>query len=137
MLDTSAVIGWSERNDAGVRAAVQAANEIPNISVITLGELHAGVAHAVKADDQLRVDVRTRTLTLAQSLGVSYITPEVTECFGALSAELTRRIAANDRWIAATAIVNGAALVTQDASLLKLNELTLRWAALEVIYCGQ
>ncbi|HEX5616398.1 MAG TPA: type II toxin-antitoxin system VapC family toxin [Acidimicrobiia bacterium] len=84
------------------------------VSVITLGELRAGV---LLATDLLARDVRLATLTLVQSLEPIPIDAAVADAWASLRVRLReagRRMPLNDSWIAATAIAHGIAVVTQD-----------------------
>jgi len=84
------------------------------VSVITIGELRAGV---LAADD---VETRTRrlaTLTEALALEPVPIDDAVAEAWATLRVrlrELGLRMPVNDSWIAATALALGVPVVTQD-----------------------
>jgi len=85
------------------------------VSVITIGELRAGVLAA--ADVHVR-DLRLRTLTSALALDPLPINEDVAEVWARLRLLLRdagKRMPANDSWIAATAISLGVPVVTQDA----------------------
>lgn len=91
--------------------------ELPTHSVIcpvTIAELQAGV---LIADD---VDVRARRLATLEATGdieVLAIDAEVAAQWARLRVHLAatgRRVNVNDLWIAATALANGLAVVTQD-----------------------
>ncbi len=84
------------------------------VSVITIGELRAGVLAA--ADHQTR-DRRLATFIAALQLGAVPIDRPIAEAWARLRLDLRaagRRLPVNDSWIAATAIALGVPLVTQD-----------------------
>lgn len=84
------------------------------VSIITIGELRAGVLAAT--DLSLR-DRRLITLSTASTLDPLPIDGEVAEAWARLRIALRdagRRMPVNDSWIAATAIAHGIPVVTQD-----------------------
>jgi len=84
------------------------------ISVITIGELRAGVLAAV--DLQTR-DRRLSTLTSALALEPVPVDERVADAWARLRVtlrDLGLRMPVNDSWIAATAISLGVPVVTQD-----------------------
>jgi predicted nucleic acid-binding protein len=90
------------------------------VSVITIGELRAGVLAATDVDVRAR---RLRTLTDALALGPLPIDDTVAEAWAALRVHLRdagRRMPVNDSWIAATAMALGIPVVTQDADYVAL-----------------
>jgi predicted nucleic acid-binding protein len=85
------------------------------LSVITLGELRAGV---LAAGSLIVRDRRLSTLAAALSLEVVPIDERIAETWARLRLTLRdagQRMPANDSWIAATAIALGVPVVTQDA----------------------
>ncbi len=92
------------------------------ISVITLGELHAGV---LAARD---IETRTRRLATLEALASIYVLPineEVALIWAYLRARLAdvgRRLNVNDSWIAATALVHDLPIVTQDSDYSVLSD---------------
>lgn len=110
LVDTSVFIAI----EAGRPVRRERAPERTAVSVVTLGELHAGVL--VAADDLTR---RRRQATLDSALGspILDIHAEVAEVWADMRAHLARtgrRIPVNDLWIAATAAVHHLPVVTQD-----------------------
>jgi predicted nucleic acid-binding protein len=84
------------------------------VSVITIGELRAGV---LAATDALTRDRRLDTLTAALSLEPIPIDVEVASAWARLRLALRdagSRMPLNDSWIAATAMALGVPIVTQD-----------------------
>jgi len=95
------------------------------VSVITIGELRAGVLAA--ADVETR-DRRLRTLAAALDLGPVPIDEAVAAAWALLRVQLQERglrMPVNDSWIAATAITLGVAVVTQDDDYVELPGLTV------------
>jgi predicted nucleic acid-binding protein len=85
-----------------------------SVSVITVGELRAGVLAAV---DVLTRDRRLATLTVALSLEPVPIDDSVAASWARLRVLLrdaSRRMPVNDSWIAATALAAGIPVLTQD-----------------------
>ena len=96
------------------------------VSVITIGELRAGV---LAATDTVIRDRRLDTLTAALSLEPIPIDVEVANAWARLRLALRDaglRMPVNDSWIAATAMALGVPVVTQDEDFPAL-------AALDVI----
>lgn len=84
------------------------------VSVITVGELRAGV---LAAGDLATRDLRLATLTAALALDPVPVDEDVAGAWALLRValrDLGRRMAVNDSWIAATAIALDVPLVTQD-----------------------
>ena len=93
------------------------------VSVVTIGELRAGVLAATDLDVRAR---RLLTLTDALALGPLPIDDAVAEAWAALRVRLRdagRRMPVNDSWIAATAIAVGIPVVTQDADYVTVSGL--------------
>lgn len=117
--DTSVFI--ADESGRGLHAA-----DIPDelaVSVVTIGELRAGVLAAT--DVQTR-DRRLRTLVFALELEPVPITVEVAEHWARLRLVLREagaRMGVNDSWIAATAMALGVAVVTQDDGFPDIDEL--------------
>lgn len=91
--------------------------ELPHrlaVSIITIGELRAGVLASSNLDER---DRRLSALTLALSLDPVPVDDSVAEAWARLRVALRdagRRMPVNDSWIAATAISLGVPVVTQD-----------------------
>ena len=85
------------------------------VSVITVGELRAGV---LAARDLATRDRRLATLTSVLALEPVPVDEEVAAAWARLRVtlrDLGRRMPVNDSWIAATAMAMNVPLVTQDA----------------------
>jgi predicted nucleic acid-binding protein len=93
------------------------------ISVITIGELRAGVLAAADVDAR---DRRLATLSEALTLEPVPIDQRVAEAWARLRVDLRdigKRMPVNDSWIAATAISLGMPVVTQDEDYIELSGL--------------
>ena len=94
------------------------AEDLPDevaVSVITIGELRAGV---LAAGDLGTRDRRLATLTLALALQPVPIDDPVADAWARLRLLLHdsgQRMPVNDSWIAATAMSLGVSVITQDA----------------------
>ncbi|MBV9659566.1 MAG: type II toxin-antitoxin system VapC family toxin [Acidimicrobiales bacterium] len=93
------------------------------VSVITIGELRAGVLSA--RDVRIR-DQRLTTLTAAMALDPVPIDDAVAGQWARLRVLLRdsgQRMPVNDSWIAATAMALAVPVVTQDVDYLELDDL--------------
>jgi predicted nucleic acid-binding protein len=114
LADTSLFIA----NEAGRPVREDRLPEAISVSVITIGELRAGV---LAADTFAVRDTRLATLTNALALDPIPIDQSVAEAWATLRLALRDqgiRMLVNDSWIAATAISIGIPLVTQDDDYL-------------------
>jgi predicted nucleic acid-binding protein len=94
-----------------------------SVSVITIGELRAGV---LAADDVEARDRRLATLTQALSMEPVPVDANVADTWATLRVRLRdggKRMAANDSWIAATAMALGMPVVTQDRDYVEVEGL--------------
>jgi predicted nucleic acid-binding protein len=110
LADTSVFIATESGRSLGVHALPEALV----VSVITVGELRAGV---LAAHDATARDRRLSTLTWALRLEPVPVDEAVAQSWARLRVALRdrgRRMPANDSWIAATAIALGIPVVTQD-----------------------
>jgi hypothetical protein len=110
LLDTSVLIA----RQSGRAIDVDALPDQSAISVITLGELHAGVLAAADTATRAR---RLSTLEAASAVEALPVTAEAARRWAELRvrlAELGLRAKVNDLWIAAVAHANGMDVVTQD-----------------------
>lgn len=92
------------------------------VSVITIGELRAGVLAAVDLEAR---DRRLATLTEALALDPIPIDERVAESWARLRLLLRdsgQRMPVNDSWICATAMSLGLAVVTQDEDYVELSD---------------
>ena len=119
--DTSLFIA----HETGRRLRIEALPDRLAVSVITIGELWAGV---LSAPDVAARDRRLGTLTAALALDPIPVDESVAAAWARLRVELRARglrMPVNDSWIAATAIALGVALVTQDDDYVDLPGLTV------------
>jgi predicted nucleic acid-binding protein len=110
LADTSVFIAREARR----RVDIEAMPERLAVSVITIGELRAGV---LAATDAVTRDRRLDTLTAALSLEPIPIDVEVANAWSRLRLALRDadlRMPVNDSWIAATAMALDVPIVTQD-----------------------
>ena len=110
LLDTSVLIA----REAGRRLDVDALPEQTAVSVVTIGELHAGVLAAPDTATRAR---RLSTLDAISGVDALPITAEAARRWAELRvrlAEQGRRAKVNDLWIAAVAKANGMDVLTQD-----------------------
>ena len=110
LADTSFFVGV----EAGRIAPSESLPDELAVSVITIGELRAGVLAA--RDGQTR-DLRLTTLQSALSWNPQPIDQRVAETWARLRillAQRHRRMPVNDSWIAATAMALGVPVLTQD-----------------------
>ena len=110
LVDTSVFIA----SETGRPLRVEALPDRLLVSVITIGELRAGVLAAADVDTR---DRRLATLTEALAFEPVPIDDRVAEAWARLRVnlrDLGRRMPVNDSWIAATAMALGIPVVTQD-----------------------
>jgi predicted nucleic acid-binding protein len=110
LADTSVFIA----SESGRQARLDRLPERLSISVVTIGELRAGV---LTAEDVGTRDRRLATLTAALTLDPIPVDQAVAETWARLRVALREfglRMPINDSWIAATAMTLGIPVVTQD-----------------------
>lgn len=109
LIDTSVYVGQEQRRPLLAEPPAVAA-----VSVVTIGELRAGV---LSADDPTSRAIRLETLMRALSTTAMPIDGPVAVAWAELRSvlrEAKRRMPINDSWIAATAIAYRMPVVTQD-----------------------
>ncbi len=110
LADTSVFVA----HESGRALRVEALPDRLAVSVVTIGELRAGVLAARDLDTR---DRRLATLTAALALDPVPIDEEVAGAWARLRVtlrDLGLAMPVNDSWIAATAIALGVPVVTQD-----------------------
>jgi toxin FitB len=110
LLDTSVVIASDERGEMSLPASAA-------ISVITLGELRAGILRAT--DDRVRAGRARRLAAVRAAFAALPVDEDVAERYGdtlAAARELGRTAKATDLLIIATAAAGGRTLYTLDAA---------------------
>lgn len=93
------------------------------VSIITVGELRAGVLSAATLPVR---DRRLATLTSVMSMDPVPVDDAVAECWARLRVLLRdsgQRMAVNDSWISATAMALAVPVVTQDEDYVELDGL--------------
>jgi len=121
LADTSLFIA---RESGRTLAQIELPDELA-ISVITIGELRAGV---LAANDIQTRDVRLATLAEALAFEAVAIDQAVAETWARLRLLLRDggfRMPVNDSWIAATAMTLGVAVVTQDDDYVEVAGLSV------------
>jgi predicted nucleic acid-binding protein len=116
LADTSLFIA---RESGRTLAQIELPDEL-SISVITVGELRAGV---LAASDIRTRDVRLATLTQALTFDAVPIDQAVVEAWALLRILLRDgglKMPVNDSWIAATAMTLGVPVVTQDDDYVEI-----------------
>jgi len=114
--DTSVFIA----RESGRALDVSALPDDVAVSIITIGELRAGVLAAADIDTR---DRRLATFSAAQALDPIPIDEPVADAWARLRALLRdsgQRMPVNDSWIAATAMSLGVAIVTQDDAYVEV-----------------
>jgi hypothetical protein len=110
LLDTSVLIA----SESGRRLETGLLPEQTALSVVTIGELHAGVLAAADTPTRAR---RLSTLEAASAVEALPVTTEAARRWAELRvrlAEQGRRAKVNDLWIAAVAAANDMDIATQD-----------------------
>jgi toxin FitB len=110
LLDTSVVIASDKRGEMSLPASAA-------ISVITLGELRAGILRAT--DDRVRAGRARRLAAVRAAFAALPVDEDVAERYGdtlAAARELGRTAKATDLLIIATAAAGGRTLSTLDAA---------------------
>jgi len=110
LIDTSVLVGSHAGPGAGI-------DEPWTISVVTVGELEAGVLLAT--DAQVRARRLRRLSSVLSEAPVVGVERAVAARYGELRAA-TGRAPANDLWIAATALAHDFTLVTADERMAGL-----------------
>jgi predicted nucleic acid-binding protein len=121
LADTSVFIA----REAGRSIDIEAMPARLAVSVVTIGELRAGV---LAATDTARRDRRLDTLTAALSLEPIPVDVAVANAWARLRVVLRDaglRMPVNDSWIAATAMALDVPIVTQDDDFPTLAELAV------------
>lgn len=125
---TSAVIADTSvfvARESGRPLDVSALPDQLGVSVITIGELRAGV---FAASDLATRDRRMDTLAAALALDPIVIDQRVAEAWARLRVALRdakRAMPVNDSWIAATALALGVAVASQDADYDEVPDLAV------------
>lgn len=125
MTDGLADTSFFVAREAGRQIRADALPDRLSVSVITIGELRAGV---LVADDLSTRDRRLDTLTRALALDPVPVDDHVADAWARLRVALLQaglRMPVNDSWIAATAMSLGVPVVTQDDDYVELPVLSV------------
>ena len=117
LLDTSVLIAAEE----GRRLRVEALPQSAAISIVTVGELRAGILAA--PDIQSR-DRRLYTLERISGTTILSVDHRVAQTWAGMRAYLVasgKAVGGNDLWIAATAAAAGMPVITQDRDFYALS----------------
>lgn len=119
ILNTSAIIGWVELQDANLIEWLleNAGEDIPNVHIVTLGELERGV---LGAPDEAARSRRDDTLNFGRDeLRQASFSDTVKQAhlFGIVSSVVSRKVSHNACWITAAALGANDTLVTMDQQL--------------------
>lgn len=115
LLDTSAIIGWLERNESTLPPLL-AGSDTALYHPVTLGELSAGIERATTdAEREMRRNTLHFTIQRLEAVDDDVLPGER---FGFLTARFTRKLSHNDYWIIASAMARSAVvLATEDTKL--------------------
>ena len=116
VLDTSAVIHLVERRAAALTTELRKATQAPSISVVTLGELAVGWA-LLPSDSLRRRTYHAARRMRVVDIVVDHLHPEPAGLVLSFGVCRAAGIKGNDAWIAATAHVLAATLLTYDETL--------------------
>lgn len=117
-LDTNAY-SFFIKNDGRIVKAITQAEEV-FLSVISVGELHAGFRRGVRFDENM---IELRKFFRDERVHACKINVVTAKLYGDITYHLNRRgtpIPTNDIWIAAAVVESGATLVTYDEHFLKI-----------------
>lgn len=118
LIDTNAYTAFMTGNEAVLFSLAEAATTF--LSVIVIGELHAGFRGGTKLQENMSQLTRFRQKSTVRVLD---ITSETAEVFGQIKDALKKAgtpIPLNDVWLTAQAIETGAVIVTFDAHFAKV-----------------
>ena len=120
LVDTSVFVAAERGEDLGAILP-----DVVMVSVVTVGELTAGVLAAADASTRA---ARLTTLSLAQRFDAIDVDQDVAATWARLRTELLvrqRRMPVNDSWIAATAMALRIPIVTLDEDYVEVPGLTV------------
>ena len=116
VLDTSAVIHLVERKHSPLVEELRKSTEAPSISAVTLGELAVGWATLPADSPRRRTYYAARRLRIVP-IAIDNLQSEPTGLIASFGVCRMAGIKGNDAWIAATAHLSAATLITYDATL--------------------
>ena len=124
LLDSSAYITFKKRHPEIVETLSRA--EKIWVSPIVLGELRAGFLHGSKRE---RNERELRILLESPRVSVLAVNEETSERYATIRVALKKAgtpVAANDIWIAASAMQHGLPILTSDRDFQKISQVIVR-----------
>ena len=124
LLDSSAYITFKKRHPEIVETLSRA--EKIRVSPIVLGELRAGFLHGSKRE---RNERELRILLESPRVSVLAVNEETSERYATIRVALKKAgtpVAANDIWIAASAMQHGLPILTSDRDFQKIPQVIIR-----------
>jgi tRNA(fMet)-specific endonuclease VapC len=123
LFDTSAYSLLRRDSEGALRALRQA--RLVVLTPIVVGELRAGFMRGTRRAEN---EQHLRQFIASSRVGVVALTLETSDCYALIEHDLRSRgtpLAANDLWIAASAMEHGLTLVTADSHFERVSQIAL------------